>query len=134
METNQPETSFGCSYCWSQEAKSAYRAFCGLQTKRFLIEESHYIVTLRSCSHCSQQFLSVFTETIDWVDGEDPQYRIVMPITDEESLKLRASGKSISDDILRAIGIGRRSLRHDYPKDGKVSVYWGEGIQIRHHD
>jgi hypothetical protein len=134
MEFNNAELNFGCAKCWSEDAKLAYKAFGSLRIKSYLINESHYIVTIRVCNNCSQQFLSVFTETIDWVDGEDPQYRIVIPITVEESHLLAQSVDSISDGKLASIGVGRRSLRHDYPKDGKVSIYWGSGIQIRLHD
>ena len=134
METNKTDLNFGCTNCWPQDAKLAYKAFGSFHTEAYLIKESHYIVTIRSCNNCPQQFLSIFTETIDWIDGEDPQYRIVMPITVEESEKLTESRNSISDDILKSIGIGRRSLRYDYPKSGKVSIYWGKGIQIRLHD
>ena len=38
------------------------------------------------CRRCDQRFLSVFTETIDWQDGEDPQQWAVLPITNEEAV------------------------------------------------
>ena len=32
------------------------------------------------CARCSQGFVSVFTKTIDWEDGDDPQFWTLLPI------------------------------------------------------
>lgn len=99
-----------------------------------LIAESHFHVLIRACPRCSQKFVSVFTETIDWEDGEDPQYWTLLPLTTTEAADLVQQGSSLSEATLNALGRGRKCLRHDYPKGEPPHSYWGTGIAIRHHD
>ena len=87
------EQDFGCAQCWQQDATLVISAFCAFEIDSYLIDESHYIVTIRHCLKCSQKFLSVFTEMVDYVDGDDPQYRIIMPITTDESKKINPIGR-----------------------------------------
>jgi hypothetical protein len=134
MITNNPEQNFGCEECWHEDASLAYEAFRALKIDSYLIDESHYIVTMRHCLHCSQKFLTVFTETVDYLDGDDPQYRIIIPLTTDESEKLIHTGDSILSKDLESVGTKRRSLRWDHPKGANASVYWDIGIQVRHHD
>ncbi|HEU4872420.1 MAG TPA: hypothetical protein VFT44_04910 [Pyrinomonadaceae bacterium] len=42
-----------------------------------------------SCPSCSQRYLQVTTETVDWKDGEDPIFRTIIPIDDEERASRR---------------------------------------------
>ena len=124
----ESEQDFGCAECWQQDASLVISAFSVLKIDSYLIDESHYIVAIRYCLKCSQKFLSVFTEMVDYADGDDPQYRMVMPITTDESEKLIQLGDFISNKNLASIGIGRRSLRWDYAKGATVSIYWGTGV------
>lgn len=119
---------FGCTECWQQDATAVTSAFCALKIDTYLIDESHYIVTIRHCLKCSQKFLSLMTEIVDYVDGDDPQYRTFMPITTDESEKLIQLGDFITNKHLASIGIGRRSLRWDYPKGAMLRIYWGTGV------
>jgi hypothetical protein len=41
-----------------------------------LVDESHFIVSIRRCVRCGQHFLIMFCERIDWADGDDPQTRV----------------------------------------------------------
>ena len=86
-----------------------------------------------ACPNCSQRFLSVFTETIDWVDGEDPQYWTTLPITPAESADLAKHSPPGEVDI-NAIGHGRRCLQHDSPKGVSPRSCWGNGILVGPHD
>ena len=133
MTTNNPEQNFGCKECWHQDASLAYNAFHTLKIDTYLIDESHFIVTIRHCPGCSQSFLTVFTEMVDYVDGDDPQHRIIMPLAKDETEKLIQMGDALSEKELASIGIERRSLQWDNPKGANVSVYWNRGIQIRTH-
>ena len=57
-----------------------------------LVDESHWIRHILKCRECGQRYFYEFYEVIDWVDGEDPQYRTLVPFDTEEELEaLRAS-------------------------------------------
>ena len=76
----------------------------------------------------------MFTETVDWVDGEDPQFWTTLPITQAEAADLYERRKVLTDIDLSALGAGRRSLHRNYPKREAPSCHWGSGIAIRYHD
>ena len=117
--------NFGCERCWPATADAAWQARAALETEHELIDESHYHVTIRACCACSQRFVAVFTETVDWVDGDDPQYWTLLPVTAAEVAKLLQQGDAVTETELNAIGLGRRRLRHDHPKGGPARSYWG---------
>ena len=125
--------TFGCARCWPPSAKDAWAAKSSLTIKTFLIDESHFIVSIWFCRECEQHFLNVTTEMIDWEAGEDPIYRTFMPITQSELAVLTESGRP-SDSTLNAIGPNRRSLRYDWPKDHPPTEYWSTGILVGPHD
>ncbi len=128
---------FGCDHCWPVEAEAAWSARLGLV--RLLIDESHFRVLILNCELCTQRFISVFTERIDWKNGNDPQYWIRLPITNAESANLLQKRDSISEneieDEINALGKGRTSLRRDFPSDAKSPyTFWGSGIFVGPHD
>jgi len=125
---------FGCERCWPADANAAQEARRTLTQEADLIEESHFYVKIRVCPSCSQRFLSVFTETIDWEDGDDPQYWTLLPLTAAEAADLIQQGSSLTEAALNALGRGRKCLWHDHPKGQEARSYWGTGIAIRHHD
>ena len=89
---------------------------------------------LLACAYCRQRFLSVFTETIDWVDGEDPQYWTLMPVTEGETEALVARGSEITESDIVALDRTRRALCRDFPKGKPPSTYWTFGMSIGPHD
>jgi hypothetical protein len=117
--------SFGCERCWPATADAAWEARAALDVEHELIDESHFHVTIRACRSCSQRFVSIFTEMVDWVDGDDPQYWTLLPVTAAEAAKLAEQGSSVTEMELNAFGPGRRCLRHDHPKGGPARSYWG---------
>jgi hypothetical protein len=125
--------TFGCQHCWPTSPDAARRALDALVWEADLIDESHFIVTIGACPACSQRFVSVFTETIDWTDGEDPQSRIVMPITESEEAALMARSP-VTETDLNTLGPGRQSLRHDWPKGMPPRSFWTTGIWVGPHD
>jgi hypothetical protein len=125
---------FGCDRCWPADASAAWGARDGLRRVRELIDESHFIVTILTCPHCAQRYVSVFTEMIDWEGGEDPQYWTLLPISGGEAEGLIQQAASLNEVTLNALGRERRSLRRDYTKDEPPRVYWGSGILIGPHD
>jgi hypothetical protein len=124
---------FGCGLCWPADAHTAWAARDVLTRLKELIDESHFIVALLVCRLCSQQYVSIFTEVIDWADGDDPQHWTLMPITKAEAGDLIQRGATLDETSLNALGHGRRSLRRDHPKAGTLRVFWGSGILVGPH-
>jgi hypothetical protein len=129
---------FGCQRCWPDSAEAAWEARAGLRRGARLVDETHFIVRILSCRDCSQHFVSVFEEHVDWVDGDDPQYWTLMPVTEAEVSSLTAAreptnGVAAGAELvprLLALAPERRSLRRDYPKGEEPRLSWGRGIAI----
>lgn len=126
-------SQFGCDKCWSSEASAAWEAVASTPIETHLIDELHYIVSIRACPSCSQCYLQVTTEVVDWSDGEDPIYRTIIPVDNAERVRLTVS-KPLDASVIEAIGVGRRSLRYDWPKGQAPGVYWGTGVRVGVHD
>jgi hypothetical protein len=124
---------FGCPQCWPSAADAAWAVRGKLALAHDLVDESHVRVTIRACAACGQRFLSVFTETIDWDGGDDPQYWTLMPLTEAEAARLVGLGSALNGAALEALGRDRRCLRRDHPKDGE-RTYWGIGMVLGPHD
>ena len=125
---------FGCDLCWPADARSAWAARDGLTRLKELIDESHFIAAILVCPRCAQRYVSIFTEMIDWEDGNDPQYWTLMPITGPEAEGLIQQETSLNEMRLNALGRGRRSLQRDHPKAGPPQVFWGSGVLVGPHD
>jgi len=134
MTGDPHEEKFGCARCWPATADAAHRARATLVREADLINESHFHVMTLACPDCGQRFVSVFTETIDWDAGEDPQYWTLMPLTPAEASDLDREGSNVTEATLDTLGGGRRCLQHDHPKGEKARSYWGLGIAIGPHD
>jgi hypothetical protein len=124
---------FGCTICLPPDANDARSARAGLTAVTTLIDEAHYIVSLAACPRCRQRFVSVFTETIDWVNGEDPQRWTIMPISESDAVDLVSYGPRLQNVHLTALP-ARRSLLVEHPSEADVTARWSFGIEIRHHD
>ncbi len=125
---------FGCERCWPCSADAAWEARGSLTVVAELIDESHFHVMILACPTCTQRFVSVFTETIDWVDGDDPQYWTLLPITEGEATDLGQQRSCLNETKLDALGPGRRCLRLDHPKGAARHIFWGTGISVGRHD
>jgi len=126
-------SEYGCEECWSSEASEAWKAVTSIPIQANLIDESHYIVSIRVCPSCSQHYLQVTTETVDWKDGEDPIYRTIIPMDDGECAELTSS-KRLDANVIEGVGVGRQSLKFDWPKNQEPSTYWGTGVRVGVHD
>jgi hypothetical protein len=129
-----PAAGFGCAHCWPPAAEAAWEAHGTLSRIAELIDESHFHVAILACPRCDQRFVSVFTETIDWVDGDDPQYWTVLPITEAEAADLARQGAALTEAGLHALGPGRRCLRLDHPNGAAGRIAWGTGLPLGPHD
>lgn len=133
METDQ--ITFGCKRCWPEAAAAAGDAIQHMEINKALIQESHFSIKLRTCKICKQAFVSVFTERIDWQDGEDPQRWLFMPITPEEITRLSAQNStSALERSIQRLAPNRKSLCLDHPKGHPEKIFWTRGIRIGMHD
>ncbi len=126
--------TFGCHRCWPPWASAAWEAFLALSVEAELVDESHFAVAIRACAGCGQRFVIVFTELIDWVDGEDPQDWTVLPVTIAEAATLIEAGGAAIAPALAALAPRRRSLRREFPKGRRPRVHWDSGIIVGPHD
>ena len=131
----QPMSDFGCSRCWPDAPEAAWDARRQYDRAAILIDESHFIVAVLRCTACDQHFVSIFTESIDWNGGNDPQYWTVMPLTKEEVGRLASLRDRLGEADLNALPSDRRSLQRNYPADAEQpTLAWGRGIHIGPHD
>ena len=126
--------NFGCQICWPLSADQAWEARRTLKRVAELIDESHFHVMILHCVPCKQQYLSVFSEMVDWADGEDPQYWSIVPLTEIEVQDLIALGTSIKESNLSSLANNRRCLQRDYPKGVEPTAYWKDKFWVGLHD
>ncbi|MFE6871183.1 hypothetical protein ACFVFS_32080 [Kitasatospora sp. NPDC057692] len=121
---------FGCAACCAEDvvvAQAHHQSPTGVRLESMLRDDSHFIVSVQRCGLCSQAFVSVFTEYVDWVSSRDAQYRTVLPITDAEVDDLMAGRLSLHR--VGALGHNRRHLQSDCPSGAdEPSVYWDSGV------
>lgn len=134
MTSERAAGEFGCDRCWPSSAEAADAARSTLNVEAELVDESHYRVTIRACPRCSQRFVSLFTEMIDWKGGDDSQYWTLMPVTQAETADLVGRGGSLTEAALNALAGGRRSLFHDHPSGKPERTGWGAGVRVGPHD
>jgi hypothetical protein len=131
MNNDTLNQKFGCEQCWPDSAEAAWEAIQKTDRGDELVDESHCEITLRICRACSQQYLWVFTEKIDWVDGDDPQHWAVLPLTDAE---VKAGNYPLPYTAFSPLPPDRRSLQADFPKGDSERIYWSKGIFVGDHD
>ncbi|MCC6681906.1 MAG: hypothetical protein IT445_13485 [Phycisphaeraceae bacterium] len=79
----------GCEVCMPPDAKQAWESSKNLKRMQQLVHDSHFWVSLHRCPACGQRFVFIFTELIDWDQGDDSQAFMHVPVTEEEASKLR---------------------------------------------
>jgi hypothetical protein len=53
-----------------------------------ICDDEHDIRKLLQCNQCGQRYFYEFHEEIDWVNGNDPQYRTYVPVQTDEEIRL----------------------------------------------
>jgi len=118
----------GCP-CTGENAEAARRAIRTGERASTLVDESHFMVSVRRCRACGQTFLQAFCERVDWADGDDPQAWVYIPIDDDEREALRKFDARVSEDELRrVVSRPRRFLHEDSPKGAPRTLAWVAGI------
>ncbi len=125
MADDQEPKAFGCPLCFGEDPTAASNH--NLETRSTLIDESHFDVALRRCPACGQQFVCIFTEFVDWADGDDPQYCDRLPLTATEADALAAQGAAVDLKQIEELGRDRRRLKMDHPKGKPRQVAWADG-------
>ncbi len=128
------QANFGCERCWPSSADAAWEARGALTHVADLIDESHVHVMILACPNCAQRFLSIFTETVDWMGGDDAQCWKLMPITAVEAADLIHRQDSLTEAELATLGAGRRCLWRDHPTAATPCTFWQTGITDSLHD
>lgn len=126
-----PPVRLGCERCAGDDEAQAWQATQAARTGTF-VQESHFSVHRSQCS-CGQAFITVFTERVDWKDGEDDQRWLVLAVTNDELARLKA------DDALSAtieqLGQRRRFLERAFPTGKDITLTWRAGaLRIGPHD
>lgn len=127
-----PPATFGCERCNDPDAERAWQAG---RTQHLLtrIDESHYDISITACL-CGRQFAKVFTERIDWVNGEDDQTSLLLPLQPAEADELRRCPIGELRERLHALP-QRRFVMHWYPSGGALQTAWRDGgFWIGPHD
>ena len=125
MSDDQEPRAFGCPLCFGEDPAAASKHH--LETRSKLIDESHFDVKLCRCLSCGQQFVQIFTEFVDWADGDDPQYWDLLPLTDQEADALAAQGAGVDLKGIEELGRDHRRLKMDHPKGQPRRVEWATG-------
>src|SRR5271170_7364991 len=115
---------FGCSACYGKDPEKAAENLRNCKAIADLVDGSHFSLDILSCPGCSQRYVYIWNETIDWKDGDDAQYTSVLPITNDEANELVAQGKDVRINRIEEFGRSRRYLHINCPTGIKKSVRW----------
>lgn len=132
--TQDSSTLTGCDHCWPASAEDAWHARRDLRELARWVDESHFNMRGLQCVHCSRKFISVFTESIDWINGDDGQSWTTAPVTADEFARVEALVPSSIEAALCVVPAERLSLRREYPAGGDARVNWTRGIAVGGHD
>ena len=80
-----------------------------------LAEDSHFIRRVLRCRGCGQLYFYEFYEEIDWLNGNDPQYRTYVPVDEGDIAALREMGR------IRLLTYEPR-LQRDWPRDAERPI------------
>jgi hypothetical protein len=117
--------SFGCRRCYGEDPRRVWAYYeNGLAVEEELVFESHFLVQLRRCLECGQQFVWIFDEAVDWEGGEDAQRRQIVPVSATEAETVG----ELHHRVLAALGLDRRHLETDWPTAAPdATVKWSTG-------
>jgi hypothetical protein len=126
----------GTCDCLADDPAIALAAIRKAKNVVALADESHFIAHVRCCGACGQHFLTLFCERVDWADGDDPQTRVMAPVSEDETRALQAANVAANENaILQIVVTERRFLYYDMPKGPPERLEWRRGrVFIPGHD
>jgi len=117
--------TFDPCICLGDDCLAAREAIRKAEHIVMLVDEPHFGVSVLRCAVCGQHFLSLFCERVDWADGDDPQTRVVVPVSEDEWRRLQAANVAADENaILDMVANERRFLYHDMPKGAGETLAW----------
>jgi len=76
----------------------------------------HHWTYLLNCRDCDQQYLMHFSESIDWINGNDPQFTIYVPVIDQ------ADADAVLSQGMKNVS---PRLHSDFPSNAdQPIIYW----------
>jgi len=112
-----------CEKCAPDDPVAAYA--WSLDVRTVLVDDSHFIVSVRTCPACRQVYVRVFAEFVDFANGEDAQHIDQFAVTEAEAAALERGPVGVAE--LTALASGRRRLVSDWPSDAGRRVCWADG-------
>ena len=105
--------------CLSPDPTVAHATLKGAISDALLVDDSHLIISIRSCRNCQRRYLVVFYELIDWTDGDDSQARVFMPITPEAEAQMLSLGPDLDEQALMGMNLSGDQLVWSWPRGGE---------------
>jgi hypothetical protein len=100
----------------SEHLENMHRLLSTIET---YLDESHHIRRLMKCRECGQLYFYEFLEFIDYVNGDDPQYRTYIPVTSAEHAAI------LTDLPHWELATCAPAIHSDWPKEQQKSrVAW----------
>jgi hypothetical protein len=100
-----------------------------------IVNESHFSICALKCRHCGAAWIEVFSELIDWDDGDDSQAWTFAPVTSSELDVLRRAGETRAESALHQLKLDRRYIRRVDPRGNSRELYWVDGaVWLLPHD
>lgn len=110
-ESTTTSPTYGCNKCCNDDAFTSWKH--GRNLTATLVDDPHFSLTIVQCPDCNQKFLKVFTEIVDWVNGDDSQYWDLLPLSDDEAAEIERAGKKVSHEYIMLMSEDRRHLKRD---------------------
>lgn len=105
--------------CQTEDLRAFRQGLRQLPTT-ILIDDSHLIVSIRSCE-CGRHYLSVFTEIVDWTGGDDSQLHQIIEIDPILASHLASRG-DLDEDALNDLAIHGRIVAWSHPASGIEAI------------
>jgi len=102
-------------HLWAKENPTGEDLNFAFDVVKTYSDDSHDSRRLIKCKQCGQLYVREFYETIDWKDGEDPQYVTYVPVANETDADM------VNKSGLRAFKL---RLHIDWPKGEDRKIYW----------
>lgn len=96
-----------------------------------LVDESHLIISVRSCRNCQRRYLVAFYELIDWAGGDDSQARVFLPLTEEKEAQIVGLGSPLHESALIGLELSGDQLIWSWPRGQEPYANWFSGRLVR---
>jgi hypothetical protein len=123
----------GCLACFATNVDQAWKSSQAFTQVAVLLDESHCRLRLLACPRCGQRSVSVFTEMISWIDGDDDQRWMLVPISENEARQLTDMGEAAIAALPALIGASRQHVLVEHPGGGPKTIVWSKFFWVGPH-